>query len=260
MIFNCQKEPLNELENLCKSNRQSIIIEGFPGCGKTYLSKQYANMLQIDDFISVVPKVAEIREALDSAVQLQSPLLLNIENLDLGVAAASYTLLKSLEEPSPNLYIVITCRNIKAIPDTIISRSAVVTATVPTYDDLDAYGRYKDSEKFEKLKDRLVWRCARSFSDCDEVFTMNSDQINYYESLSSVCTMKDNISNLIWAISHYKSNEPCNLELAIRSIMELMKNRYVTKCGVNCLNDLSKGRIAQHAILAKFLFDIKYTE
>ena len=97
MLSNSQKEPLAELKQLAASNRQSILIEGPSGCGKTYLCKQYANMLGIDDFSVVAPKVADIREALDSCLSLQNRVLLAIENLDLGVAGASYTLLKSLE-------------------------------------------------------------------------------------------------------------------------------------------------------------------
>lgn len=260
MIFDCEIHPLDELAELCRANRQSVLIEGRQGSGKTYLSQQYANMLLIDDFVSVSPKVSDIRDALDSCSQLQTRVMLCIENLDLGVAAAAYTLLKSLEEPSPNVYIVITCRNIKIIPDTIISRSAVISTGVPTLSDIDAYGRYKDELRYEIIKDRLVWRCARSFTDAENILAMTNDQIAYYESLADVCQFNDNISNLIWSISHYPDNQLCNIELAIRSIMELMHSRFITMCGIDCLKELSANRIAQHAVLAKFLFNAKYCE
>ena len=260
MIFDCQVEPLTELRKLADANRQSLLIEGPSGCGKSYLSQQYANMMNISDFVSVSPKVADIREAIDSSVQLQSNVLLSIENLDLGVAAAAYTLLKILEEPLPNIYIVITVRNIRMIPDTIISRSAVVTANVPTYKDIDYYGRYKDELKFNNIKERLVWRCVRSFKDADDVLAMTPDQINYYESLSELCKFNDNVSSLIWTISHYKDNQPCSIELAMRAVVELMHNNFITKCGIECLRDLSTNRIAQHAVLAKFILNAKYCE
>lgn len=260
MIFDCEISTLDELSNLAKTNRQSVLIEGRQGSGKTYLSQQYANMLEITDFVTVAPKVADIREALDSCIQLQTKVMLCIENLDLGVAAAAYTLLKSLEEPLPNVYIVITCRNVKMIPDTIISRSAIISTGVPTFNDIDAFGKYKDEIKYNLVKDRLVWKCARSFSDVESILSMTNDQIMYYESLSEVCKFNDNISALIWAISHYKDNQPCNLELAVRSIMELMHSRFITLCGIDCLRELSANRIAQHAVLAKFLFNAKYCE
>lgn len=260
MVCNSQREALDQLKNLASANRQSIIIEGPSGSGKTYLSKQYANMLAIDDFSQVDPKVATIREALDSCSILQNKVALEIENLDMGVAGASYTLLKSLEEPLPHIYIIITCRNIQAVPDTIISRSAVVTVNPPTLNDIDEYGKQKDKLKFNNIASRLVWQCVRSFTDADTVLEMTPDEIQYYESLAEVCKFKDSVSNLVWKISHYDSGKECNIELAIRSITELMKSTFITKCGLECIRDLTKGRIAQHAVLSKFVFNAKYIE
>lgn len=260
MISNSQKEPIEQLKTLAASNRQSIIIEGPSGSGKTYLSQQYANMLGIDDFSIIEPKVASIREALDACLNLGNKLILEIENLDTGVPAASYTLLKSLEEPLPNVYIIITCRNLQGVPDTIISRSAVVTVGPPTLRDIDAYGKEKDTLKFNNVSSRLVWQCVRSFSDADAVLEMSVDEIQYYESLAETCKFKESVSNIIWKISHYDSGKECNLELAIRSIIELMKNPFITTCGIDCIRDLTKSRIAQHAVLAKFVFNAKYCE
>lgn len=258
MQTNSQNESLHELNRLADANRQSVIIEGPTGTGKTYLSKRYADMLKIDDFISVNPKVADIREALDSSISLSTPVMLEIENLDLGVVGAAYTLLKTLEEPTPNVYIVITCRNISAIPDTILSRSAVVNVSPPTMNDIDRFGEQLDRAKFSNVASRLVWQCVRSFSDAELVLEMTNDQIAYYESLSEVCRFNDNVSSLIWKISHYDSNQECIVELAIRSIMELMHNELITRYGIECIRELSRSRIAKHAVLAKFVFNAKY--
>ena len=260
MIFDCQIEPLNELDKLSKANRQSVLIEGPAGCGKSYLAFQYANMLNVSDIVTVQPKVSDIREAIESSIQLDTDIVLVIENLDTGVAAASYTLLKTLEEPLPHIYLVLTARNIKFIPDTIISRSAVVTTNIPLDRDLVLYAQMKDKLKYETISSRLAWKCARSFSDVDYALSMTSDCIAYYESLSNICNCKDNIANMIWTLGHYPNNQPSNLEFAVRAIMELMHNNFVTKCGIECLRDLSNNRIAQHAVLAKFLFNIKYCE
>ena len=260
MIADSQKESLAELNLLAQSKRQSILIEGPSGSGKTYLSKQYANMLSIDDCSIVPPKVSDIREALDASLSLDNPLMLVIENLDLGTPAASYTLLKSLEEPLPNVYIVITCRNIQGVPDTIISRSAVVTLSPPTLNDIDSYGKEKNTVKFNAVSSRLAWHCARSFSDADSVLEMNPDEIEYYESLAEVCKFKESVSTIVWKLGHYPSGKESNLELAIRSVIELMHNNFVTRCGVDCIRDLNRNRIAQHAVLAKFVFNAKYCE
>ena len=260
MQFKSQNEALQELIKLAKVKRQSILIEGSKGCGKSWLCKEYANMLGVKDYSVVAPKVAEIREALDSCSSLSTPVVLCIENLDLGVAAASYTLLKSLEEPISNLYILITCRNMQMVPDTIISRSAVVNVGPPTVADIDLYGEQKNRLKFNTIKQRLVWQCVRSFSDADAALDMANEEIDYYESLSELCHFKDSISNMTWTIGHYPSGKENNIELTIRAIMELMHKPFITRIGIDCIRDLNMGRIAQHAVLAKFLFNAKYCE
>lgn len=260
MISNSQKLAIEELESLASSGRQSILIEGPPGCGKTYLSQRFANMVNVTDYYKVLPKVSEIREALDKVTLIDSPVVLEIENLDLGVLGASYTLLKSLEEPLPHVYIVITCRNMEDVPDTIISRSAVVNVSPPTPDDIDRFGHEKDRVRYDNVKSRLVWQCVRSFTDASEVLEMTLDEVNYYESLAEVCKFRDTISNTVWKIGHYDSNKECNVELAIRSIAELMKKPFITKCSIDCIRDLNSGRIASHAVLSKFVFDAKYCE
>lgn len=260
MLANSQKVALQELKELASSGRQSVLIEGPRGSGKTYLSNQYANLLNVQEFHSVSPKVGEIREALDKVTLIDTPVVLQIENLDLGVAGASYTLLKSLEEPLPHVFIVITCRNVEAVPDTIISRSAVINVGPPTPDDLDIYGAEKDRLKYSNVSSRLAWQCVRSFGEADEVLDMTPDEINYYESLAEVCKFSDNVSNTVWKIGHYDSNKECNVELAIRSIAELMHKPFITKCSIDCIRDLDKGRIAPHAVLSKFVFNAKYCE
>ena len=117
-----------------------------------------------------------------------------------------------------------------------------------------------DMLKFNNVSSRLAWKCVRSFSDADDVLSMSSDEIQYYESLSELCKFKESVSSAVWKLGHYDSNKECNLELAIRSIIELMHNPFVTKCGIDCIRDLNRGRIAQHAVLAKFIFNAKFCE
>ena len=260
MQFKSQNESIEQLELLAKSNRQSILIEGPTGCGKSYIARQYATMVGVDDFVSVAPKVADIREAVEACIVNRTKILLCIENLDCGVAAASYTLLKFLEEPIDGVYIIVTCRDIKLVPDTIISRSTVITVQPPRIEDINLYAEYKDRAKFLSLCNKRVWRCSRSFYDADEIFKMNATQIDYYETIDKFCQFNDNITNIVWNISHYDSNTSCNVELAIRCIMDVLQKPFITKCGIECIRDLSTKRIAAHAVLAKFAFNCKYCE
>lgn len=260
MISDSQKQPIADIKSLVASNRQSILIAGPAGCGKSYIVQQWANMMSVDDYVTVEPKVSSIRDALDNCLLIDNKVVIEIENLDSGVPAASYTLLKSLEEPSSHIYFAVTCRNANHVPDTIISRSAVIHVGPPTISDINNYGKDKDLMKYNNVCNSLVWKCARSFSDVDDILNMTLDEVQYYESLADLCKFNDSVSNLVWKLGHYDSNKECNLELAIRSVVELMHNPFVTKCGIDCIRDLTRGRIAQHAVLAKFVFNAKFCE
>ena len=134
-----QKSAIIELKQLVDRDVHSIVIEGPEGCGKTYLAKEFARLKEISDFVSVAPKVAELKQAMNTAIDLQTPMVLCIENLDTGVVAASYSLLKFLEEPLPTVYAVVTCRNVENIPDTIVSTCTVVTVSTPNSIDRHNY-------------------------------------------------------------------------------------------------------------------------
>lgn len=260
MNFICQKYSLEELQKLANNDRHSILIEGPPGCGKTYLSKQYARMLDVYDFAEVAPKVNDIRESVDSCLQLDNRVVLCIENLDKGVSGASYTLLKSLEEPYPNMYIVITCRNINDVPDTIISRSTVVSACPPVDSDLDLFARSVNPEKYFKLAKSRIWNCIRTLGDVNIILNMSDEHIGYFNTLDDLSRFKDPISNIVWKLGHFDDKSETPVELVIRYIMEFINTNHVKRAGIECISNLAKGRVAQHAILAKFAFECKYCE
>lgn len=255
-----QVEPVIELKKLASARRQSLIIEGPKGSGKSYLARQFANMLSIEDFNTVSPKVSEIKEAIDDCMAIENNVVICIENLDLGQLSASYTLLKMLEEPISNLFIVITCRNLQGLPDTIISRSAVVSLGPPKTTDIVEYAKLKDLNKYNLLKDKLIWNCIQTFSDCDDALKLDIAKIDYYQSLPERCNFKESVSNIVWAISYYDDNSECNLEFAVKCLISHFNTPFVTQCGVDCLTAINKGRIAAHAVLSKFVFNIKYCE
>ena len=65
MDFLCQSECIDQLQNLVKSDRHSLLISGPAGCGKSYLANQFAKFLGIEDFQLIMPKVLDIRQAID---------------------------------------------------------------------------------------------------------------------------------------------------------------------------------------------------
>lgn len=260
MTFVCQKEALNQLEELSRNDRHSVLIEGVPGCGKTYLAKQYAKMLNISDFQVIDSTVNSIRESIEACYTLSTPVVLCIENLDSGVAAASYALLKFLEEPASNVYIVVTCSSMYRVPDTIVSRSVCVVTSPPVESDIEQYASHINFERFHFLEGTKLWKCIRAFKHADIVLNMSNEQLEYFNKLDSVMKFEDTVSNLIWKLGHYEDNTETPLEIVISYIVKWCNSSHIRQSGIQCIKELSSKRIASHAVLAKFAFECKYKE
>lgn len=260
MEFVCQKDTLNRLKLLAENNKHSILLDGPSGCGKTYLARQYTAMLNIPDFQIIPAKVADIKSAIDTSIQNGTEVVLCIENLDLGVDGASYALLKTLEEPLPFMYIIVTCRSLSGVPDTIISRSVVLSINNPTEQDINMYSEHIDKTKFDQLKKSTLWKCIRTFSDAKLVMDMDSNQLQYFADLKSVISFKDAVNNITWKLEHYEDKSETPIELVIRYIMELCHKTHITRSGIECINDLSKGRLGKHAVISKFVMECVYCE
>lgn len=253
-----QKIGIAELERLAKDDKHSIVIEGIEGSGKSYLAKQYASMLNIPDFQVVEPKVQNIKDAINACYLIENPVVICIENLDTGVLAASYALLKFLEEPASHVYIVVTCRNLQHVPDTIISRSAVVSVSPPIESDLVSYASEKDSAQYLYLQDKSIWKCAKTFKDVETLLELDSTKIEYFNTLSELLTKQGSVSNIVWSLQKYPDNSSTPIQLVIRYIMYITNSSTIWRAGHDCLKELSLGRISTHAVLAKFAFELKY--
>lgn len=251
-----QKIPLESLSKYAESKKQVLILSGSSGVGKTYLAKEYRKMLDIPDFDVVDPKVDDIRQMMCESAQLESPMVVCIENLDLGVPAASYTLLKFLEEPRANVYIVITCRNLNRVPDTIISRAPVVSIPNITEADIESYAATLDSTKVESVKtDKTLWRCIKNFQDLDTLTAMPPQNLAYFKSLLDI-NAKQSVSAITWKMQKFPDGSQVPLEIAVRYMM-YSNSSWTTYC-LAALNDLALGRIGGSAILSKLIFDLKY--
>jgi len=256
MDLKCQQEVIEKLESCKDSNIHSLIIYGSSGSGKSYLAKRYADILDVSDFYLIHPKVTEIRDVIEECSQINSNVVLCIENLDTGVFAASSALLKFLEEPAHNVYIVVTARNLKLIQETIISRSYVVGVNIPTKGDLVLYAEDTYPEEYRLYNNRDIWNCVQTFEDVNTVLAMNSTQIQYIEELPELCLKSKCISDTLWSLQKYPENlgdTPINL--TIRYIM--YKQPKLLYSGINCIRSLEQKRIADYVILTKFLFEFK---
>jgi hypothetical protein len=187
-------------------------------------------------------------------------MVLCIENLDLGVASAAYTLLKFLEEPVPTAYVIVTCRNIVNVPDTIISRCSVTTVTTPIVSDILSYAEQLNPDRYLATKRSKLWGCARTFKDANTILNLTSEQQEYFKSLSSILSFSGSISNMMWTLGHYPDKSETPIDLVMRYIVSMTKSEHIKQAAIECISNLSATKIATHATLAKFLFESKYTE
>lgn len=261
MILKNQERPLEELERLAKSKCHSLLISGSPGCGKSYLAKEYSKMLGLNDFNIVGNSVQEIRDMINTSYDLENDQVICIENLDCGLSAASYTILKFLEEPLPHTYIVVTCRNINRVPDTILSRSAVVSVGAPTHSDIQQFAKLKDGYKFDLLSNQKIWKAVSSFGDVSLVYNMTPTQINYISELGKITKFTQPVSEMCWALSKYSDNTDTPIVFVLQYLLTFELPTTVKKACIECMNKLlQRTGLPAHLVLTRFLFEAKYVE
>lgn len=260
MIAINQTSAIDNLRLLAEHNQHGVVLSGISGCGKTHLAKQYADMLKIQNFYIANPVMAELKSVIDLCRSSKDSLVLCIENLDAGVMQISYPLLKLIEDCPSYIYVVVTCNNIYRIPDTILSRCALVMISPPSKSDIEQYAITKNLKLFENLKDKRVWHCIKGYKDVDTLFNLTDDQVRYFDSLDTVLKFDSTISNLTWKLQHYEDNSETPIILVLRYILALADNQHLRASCISCLNDLESKMIAQNAIITKFVMENKYCE
>jgi len=257
MELQCQQQALTELRNCAELKHQSILIVGPEGVGKSYLAKQFANFLGVNDFHFVKSSTNDLRDAIDESGRLDMPIVVCIENLDSGVFAASSVILKFLEEPVPNVYVVVTARNLHGIPDTIVSRSRLVQVNNPTMVDLKQFESIK-REYPSDVDMSDFWMCVRSFSDVELIISLTADQIHHIRSTYSNILKSKCVSDGVWSLQKYPDRSDTPIEFVLRYIMR--HNTNISREVVDCLSQLSKSRVAAYIVLTLFIFRIHSKE
>ena len=253
-----QIEALKTLSILAEHRQHGVVISGSRGSGKTYLSKEYAKLLHINDYMLVNPSMADVKTIIHMCTEATNDVVLCIENLDAGVLSVSYPLLKFIEDCPKNLYVVVTCTNIRQIPDTILSRCALISINSPVSSDIIQYAQSKDKTAYEWLKDTAVWKCVRNFADADIVLKLNVEQYKYLESLKDLLSFKSSVSSISWKLQNYEDKSPTPIKFVIYYLMSLMTTHHGMRSCLQCLDALDTNRMSQNAIITKFVFENKY--
>ena len=257
MVVESQTGAIEALRAFAKSDKHSLIISGESGVGKTYLAREYSQMLGISDFVVVKPTVDELNETMDSVAGLDNKICVCIENLDLGVVATSYTILKFVEEPRNNIYIVITCRNIDAVPSTILSRCMSVVIPNPSKDDIVEYCKIYHFEDYARLKNHLIYKCIKTMGDVEAVLSLKPDELEYFGNLSSVIAFSDSTSSIVYTLSHYPNKGKTPINIVLRYILLLAKDPAIQRFTIMCLDEIKNAHIAEWCALAMYVMRCK---
>lgn len=261
MDFDFQSKAVSELQKLAYANHHSILISGIRGSGKTYLAQKFAQLKGIDNFHCINPKVADLKDTVQSSFKLQENQVICIENLDDGKPAASQVILKYLEEPLPTVYIVVTCVNASKLPDTILSRAIEVKVGIPHVNELAQYARNFNAQKFTSYKDYVAFSTCKSFSDIRQVLNLSLDQVKYYEKFRNIRELfKQPVDSILWCLGHYEDNSKLDSRLALRCVLSCSENfPGIQKIALDSLLALEDGKLSETAILGKFVLDGKYS-
>ena len=258
MELDFQKDALFQIKSLAEKDSHSILISGMRGNGKTYLAKKFAEYKGISTFNSVNPRVAELKDLIDSSYRLQEDQVICIENLDSGKSAASQVILKYLEEPLPNVYVVVTCVNPSKLPDTILSRSISVQLAIPKINELQQYARNLNAQRYTAYKDYAIFSVCKSLSDVRIVLNLSLEQIKYYDKFSNINEIfKQPSDSISWMLVHYDDNSKSNVSLVLRCIMKNSNDIRISSLALDSLLALEEGKISESAIIGRFVLNTK---
>ena len=255
--MNNQKQALSDFKRLAPSNIRSFIIAGPKGCGKTYLARVLSDMRKCEDFIYVDAKMQDVRDVMYNT-ESDSTFSICIENLDTAASAVSQAILKYVESPKPNITVIITCRRIDLIPDTIRSRCAVVLVSPMGQKDISEYAALKYPDAYKRISERPdIMSAVRSISDIAWLQKLTDRQLDYIRSLYGDLVSASPINTITWKLSKFPDGSEIDADFVIRYLMSASSNTNVQSVLRLCLDDMDS-RVPAHAALSNAVMTIKY--
>ena len=155
-----QESIINRIKDLHKENRlpKFILLEGEDGSGKKTLCKEISKFTGYD-IVFFDNKIDDIRECIELAYTQKSPIIYVLKNSDSMSLAAKNSILKLVEEPPVNAYIIMLIENVDNTLKTILSRAFLIKMEPYTANQLKEYIVNKQTALTDEEQDRVINIC-----------------------------------------------------------------------------------------------------
>lgn len=212
-----------------------VMLQGARGWGKKQLTIEIAKIMGID-LVTFENKVDDLRECIKLAYEQTSPILYVMTNGDTMSVAAKNSILKLIEEPPANAYIILLVENEETILPTIRSRAFALKMDEYSQNDIKTYLTTKDNAFTQEETEKIITIC-----NCPgEVnLLLNSENADILELVDKLLDNIDKVtlSNLLKISKKFKttdSSEGMDINLFLNCTQYHLFNRYLKSKDIRC--------------------------
>ncbi len=205
------KRQLEALSRLVSSGRShAILLVGPSGVGKRTIARAFMAHAVGDDKFSTHPdvmvvsgdrsiaidRVRELSTFVSRKPQTAAVRIALIENAHRMAPLAADALLKTLEEPRGDRFIILTAMHTTLLPETVVSRMSVVSFNTLQDSQIAQWLARVYPSQSEDLRDRIVFNSCGSLGLADQ-FSKNEETLEKKISLSTLArsAMADSVQS-----------------------------------------------------------------
>lgn len=229
---------VNQIKHLKNNNKlpRFILLQGAEGYGKKTLCKEIGKMCGFD-VVLFGNKVDELRDCIDLAYKQKEPIIYVLQDSDTMSLAAKNSILKLVEEPPVNAYIIMLCENEQSILPTIISRAFFIKMEPYNIDDLLTYTKQKDTA-FTDNQIEVITKICDSPGMINKLIECDTEEILTFceKVVDNLCTVT--LSNALKISKKVKltaSSEGWDVKLFLNCLQYFTHEAFKkTKCDKYC--------------------------
>ena len=194
---------------LCQSNSHSNSCGECKHC-QLLIAKSHPDQIIIDnaDKTIGVDLIRSANEFLQKTAQLADAKVVIIQSCEKMTESAANALLKTLEEPTNNSYLLLVCNDVNLLLPTILSRCSIVTIKPPTGNDLKSIvgehpllTPFSNLSQLAEFSNEEVAESAQQFSqglvEYLNTFVVNPAWFDLIQKSNGLKWLNDNFNQLI---------------------------------------------------------------